>query len=273
MSAVISVFVAWMTAVLLIGVLAVVAAPRMHMPDRLLLVGRRMRAAVDGSATAMGRPATSIVVLLACWALVVIVGSLLGIAAHRLQGAVDEPALRWWQSHHLSGSWTTLWEKLTKIGSPTITQFFTYLGAAVLLALYWRLPRRWLPSVMLLLGYLATKYAQTIVKATVHRGHPPTSLGSWPSGGVSRVFVIYGLIVFFVILRFRPRERRVWFGGAVLVTVLATIQAYARIYNLEHWLTDVIGAFVFGPTLLATIIVGYLTWTGSALRPRGPLAD
>jgi PAP2 superfamily len=260
MSAVISVFVIWMAAVLLLGLVALVTVPRMHMPNRVRLLGRRMRAGADGSAGAMGRPATATVVLLACWAVVIIVGSLLGILAHRLQGAVAEPALRWWQSNHLGGPWMTFWERATNIGSPTITQAFTYAGAVVLLALYWRLPRRWLPSVMLMLGYLGTKYAQTIVKATVHRGHPPTSLGSWPSGGVSRVFVIYGLIAFFVILRFWPRDRRVWVGGATLVAVLATIQAYARLFNLEHWLTDVIGGFVFGPTMLATIIAGYLTW-------------
>jgi membrane-associated phospholipid phosphatase len=134
----------------------------------------------------------------------------------------------------------------------------------VLLALYFRLPYRWLPSVLLVLAYFATKYAQTIVKATVNRGHPPTSLGTWPSGGVSRVIVIYGLIVFFLIVRFRPRDRRLWFAGATLIAVLATIQAYARIYNLEHWITDVIGGFLFGPMLLLTMILGYLTWVGGS---------
>lgn len=260
MSAVISVFVVWLAVVLLLGLVALVTVPRLHLPNGVRLLGRRMRAGADGSADAIGRPATAIVVLLACWAVVIIAGSLLGILAHRLQGTLDEPALRWWQSHHLGGPWMTFWERATNIGSPTITQAFTYAGAVVLLALYWRLPRRWLPSVMLVLGYLGTKYAQTIVKATVHRGHPPTSLGSWPSGGVSRVFVIYGLIVFFVVLRFWPRERRVWVGGAILVGALATIQAYARLFNLEHWLTDVIGGFAFGPMMLATIIAGYLTW-------------
>jgi hypothetical protein len=271
MSAVISVFVVWMAAVLVLGLVAVVAAPRMHMPGHLVAYGRRLRGAVDGSTHAVGRPVTSIVVLLACWAVVIIASCLLGIIAHRLQGTLDEPALRWWQSHHLGGSWTTVWKRLTNIGSPTLTLWSAIIGAVVLLALYFRLPYRWLPSVLLVLAYFATKYAQTIVKATVNRGHPPTSLGTWPSGGVSRVIVIYGLIVFFLIVRFRPRDRRLWFAGATLIAVLATIQAYARIYNLEHWITDVIGGFLFGPMLLLTMILGYLTWVGSPLRPGRPL--
>lgn len=273
MSAVISVFVVWMAAVLVLGLIAVFAAPRMHMPTRLVLVGRRMRAANDGSAHAVGRPVTSVVVLLACWAVVIIASCVLGIVAHRLQGAIDEPALRWWQSHHLGGPWTTVWKRLTNIGSPTLTLRFTIVGAVVLLALYFRLPYRWLPSVLLVLAYFATKYAQTIVKATVNRGHPPTSLGTWPSGGVSRVIVIYGLIMFFLILRFPPRDRRVWLAGTTFIAVLATIQAYARIYNLEHWVTDVVGGFLFGPMLLSTMILGYLTWAGSTLRPSRPLPE
>jgi membrane-associated phospholipid phosphatase len=273
MSAVISVCVVWMAAVLLLGFLAVLTAPRVRMPRRLAHFGRHMRAAVDGSAHAAGRPVTSIIVLLACWAVVIIVGCLLGIVAHRLQGALDEPALRWWQSHHLSGAWTTAWKRLTNIGSPTLTLRFAIIGAVVLFALYFRLRYRWLPSVLLVLAYFATKYAQTIVKATVNRGHPPTSLGSWPSGGVSRVIVIYGLIVFFLILRFRPQDRRTWLVGVTLIAVLATIQAYARIYNLEHWVTDVIGGFLFGSMLLTTMILGYLTWAGSALRPRRPVPE
>jgi hypothetical protein len=271
MSAVISVFVAWMVAVLLLGGVAVFAVPRVHLAARLGLFGRRMRAAVDASANAVGRPVTSVVVMLACWALVIIASCLLGIVAHRLQGAVDEPALRWWQSHHLSGTWTTVWKRLTNIGSPTLTLSSTIIGAVVLLGLYFRLPYRWLPSVLLIAAYLATKYAQAIVKATVNRGHPPTSLGTWPSGGVSRVIVVYGLIMFFLILRFRSRDRRIWVAGVTLIAVLATIQAYARIYNLEHWITDVVGGFFFGPMLLVTMILGYLTWAGSCSRPRRPL--
>ena len=44
-----------------------------------------------------------------------------------------------------------------------------------------------------------------------------------------------------------------------LLLVLMSIQAYARINNLEHWTTDVVGGAIYGLMLLAMMIIGYLT--------------
>ena len=50
-----------------------------------------------------------------------------------------------------------------------------------------------------------------------------------------------------------PRSRRMWVAGWGLVACLVSIQAYARIYNLEHWLTDVLGGILFGTVLLVVM--------------------
>ena len=35
---------------------------------------------------------------------------------------------------------------------------------------------------------------------------------------------------------------------------MSSIEAYARIYNLEHWVTDVVGGVIFGSCGLAVMI-------------------
>ncbi len=111
----------------------------------------------------------------------------------------------------------------------------------------------------MILGYAAEKYSQMILKSVIHRGHPPTAGGSWPSGGMGRLTDVYGLVIFFVIWYFWPRTPRAWAAGVSLLLVLMSIQAYARINNLEHWTTDVVGGAIYGLMLLAMMIIGYLT--------------
>jgi hypothetical protein len=208
---------------------------------------------------AVGRGMTAAAVFLAVWSVIIIAGLILGIIAHRLQGAIDEPAFRWWQSHHLGGAWHDVWWRLTNIGKPRLTQGLAAAGAVVFAVLYRLRGVRfwWAPSVTMVVGYAAEKYSQMIIKSVVDRGHPPTSHGTWPSGGMGRVTDVYGLLIFFTILLFWRTNRRAWAAGAALLALAMSIQAYARINNLEHWLTDVIGGAVYGLMLLVGMIIGY----------------
>jgi hypothetical protein len=70
------------------------------------------------------------------------------------------------------------------------------------------------------------------------------------------VVVVYGLIVLFYLLWRRPRGIRPWTCGLAFVAFAVSVQAYARINNQEHWLTDVAGGIVFGWMLLATAVAG-----------------
>jgi hypothetical protein len=125
----------------------------------------------------------------------------------------------------------------------------------------------------MVLGYAAEKYSQMILKRVIDRGHPPTSLGTWPSGGMGRLIDVYGLIIFFLILRFRPTSPRAWAVGAGVLGVFASIQAYARINNLEHWVTDVAGGAIYGTMLLVAMIIGYFALSREpASRPAEPVA-
>jgi hypothetical protein len=55
--------------------------------------------------------------------------------------------------------------------------------------------------------------------------------------------------------------------------VFASIQAYARINNLEHWVTDVAGGAIYGTMLLVAMIIGYFALSREpASRPAEPVA-
>ncbi|HET6876612.1 MAG TPA: hypothetical protein VFH38_03705 [Jatrophihabitans sp.] len=257
MADVIVVFLVWFAVVALLCAVAIARADRWRAPRWAHSLGARLAAYGRGSVATIGRPATGIVVALAGWSVVIIAGWLLGVAAHRLQNAVDWPCFHWWQDHYLTGSWHRVWWTLTNIGSPTVTQILTVAGAVLLAALYYGKPQWWAPPIILLVSYLAEKYSQTILKLVVNRGHPPTTHGTWPSGGMGRLIDVYGLIIYFVILRFWPHSRRAWAYGGSFLALAASVQAYARLNNLEHWTTDVVGGAVYGLLLLLTFVLAH----------------
>ncbi|KRF13764.1 hypothetical protein ASG90_13060 [Nocardioides sp. Soil797] len=195
--------------------------------------------------------------LLASWAVIIIVIWILGELAHALESTVDRPLFAWFQARQVDG-WSDAWLQITNIGSPSITGWAAAVGA-IGLAILWKLRglRWWVPGVTIWLGVFAVRYAQFLTKEVVDRGHPPTTLGSWPSGGCARVIVVYGLIMFFVVLCMRNRGRWTWVTWATATAFLASVQGYARTYNLEHWFTDVVGGLIFGVLVLGMMIVAH----------------
>lgn len=254
MPAPVLVFVLWFGAVL--GVAGwLVARPPRPRPVRPGSVRARVGAVVDASVTQLGRPTTAALVYLAGAGAVLAVCWPLGLLAHALQDPVDWPVFHWSQRHHLDGAWSDLWWKLTNIGKPRITQAADA-AAAVFFAVVWARRGRswWAPLAAFGTAYALEKYGQIILQDVVHRGHPPTTFGTYPSGGCARVLVVYGLIIFMYVEWLWPRRRRAWCAGAGVLAVLWSVQAYARLNNLEHWFTDVVGGTVFGLMALAVAI-------------------
>ena len=255
--AVVVVFLAWTALVVVLGAVAVAAAPRLVTPGSLRAARSRASEAIGASIAAVGRVGTGAALALAMWSVVIILGWVLGIAAGHLEDSVDRPAFRWWRDHHLGGTWSTVWWKLTDIGAPDVT-FGLALGAALVASVLYRRPAVWwAPGATLLLAWVAERYSQVILKLVVHRGHPPTTLGTWPSGGMGRVVVVYGLIIYFLVKRFWPESSRMWATGWTVLALCASVEAYARLNNLEHWTTDVIGGALYGLLLLTMMIITY----------------
>lgn len=261
MDAVIVVCVVWFAVVLAMGAYAIAVAPRVRAPGWLRALRGRVGGAMDGSSESIGRYGTGVVLALAMWSVVIIAGWWLGLLAHKLQNAIDWPAFHWWQNRHLGGSWSSFWWTLTDIGAPRVTQGMALGGAILVAILYAKRPMWWVASLTMIIGYLAEKYSQIILKTVVHRGHPPTTHGTWPSGGMGRLIVVFGLLFFFVVKRFWPDRPRAWAAAWTLLALCASAQAYARLNNLEHWTTDVAGGAIFGLLLLAMMLLAYTAAT------------
>jgi membrane-associated phospholipid phosphatase len=220
---------------------------------------------------------TAVVGSVAVLALMVPVGEL----AHRLQRPVDEPAFRWAVRHldqsrlcvsfgrstqyprcavpghdpsvplHLvqRGWWARINQFATGTGNTSQIRVFMVV-AAIGLTFVWRRKAWWLPAVVLAATYTVEYFGQDLVKAIVDRGHPPTTLGSFPSGGAARLVVMYGIALLLLVLGLPIRSRQT---RVVLLVALAFggwVEGFTRVTLLKHWLTDVPAGLLFGGLLL-----------------------
>lgn len=256
------------------GLLLLVSMPKLAQRSGVRAFTARVRATLDASIDQLGMALTAVVVACAGWAVTLIVGLPIGGLAHALEPWIDKPVFRWIAARQVDG-WSDIWREITKMGNSSITRPLAVV-AGVVIAVLWatRGMRWWVPLVAFPLGYAMEAYGQVMLKFTVHRGHPPTDRGTYPSGGCARVIVVYGLIFVLLLLWWhRPVSMRAW-AGAISLTLLATsIEGYARIYNQEHWFTDVIGGIVFGfLTLGATVACVFVLTRDRPRRHRDPVA-
>ncbi len=126
---------------------------------------------------------------------------------------------------------------------------------------------------VLLIGsvLVVERFQQTALGALVDRGHPPTTLGTYPSGGCARLISIYGVILLITVsyLRAGPRTRAVAWG---VLAAFAFVEGYTRWYLSKHWITDVYGGWIYGYLLLAVLV--YAGWSLLAeTGGREPSAD
>jgi len=229
-------------------------------------VAASARAAVGGLVATLGRPAAALAVLLASTAAVVAVFWPLGILCHRLEDAVDFPVWSWVTDRRDPSFEDVNWF-YTALGDRYPLKWVTVV-AAVVFAVLWR-RRFWVPLVGIPLAFVVEQYTQAVVSGMVDRGHPPTGLGSYPSGGVARIDMTIGAVALFVALTWRlSRGGRV--ALATVVLTLAAAEAYSRIYVQKHWLTDVLAGYLFGPALFLGYAAAIVTLIGIADLPDTP---
>jgi membrane-associated phospholipid phosphatase len=190
----------------------------------------------------------------------------LGRLALRLEDAWDRPVFEWFSDHRAGAGWNRLNEILTQMGNrPPI---YVAAVAAALVLVVFAPRRRWAPPALVIMAVLIEQFVRVGLLRVVDRGHPPTSEGTWPSGGVGRTIAIYGFIVFLLFWCARRRGLRFATGPAgtgrqvgraavaagAIIAVMATVEGYTRIYLQMHWITDVLGGYVFGCLLLAVFV-------------------
>jgi membrane-associated phospholipid phosphatase len=190
-----------------------------------------------------------------------------GFLAKVLESPLDKPALAFALNHVQPASkLTSLNNKLTVFGNNGQIQLIC-LVAVILLAFAWR-RNWWVPVALVVAVFYLERYSQRSLAKIVHRGHPPTSLGTFPSGGVGRILSVYGLLLILAITLI-PALSRAWRVGLFTgLALAAVIEAYTRWYLAKHWLTDAVGAIVFGYLLLAVAA----TATAALASKFGPVA-
>jgi hypothetical protein len=183
----------------------------------------------------------------------------LGRLAHYLQPHVDVPVFTWFEQRPATGAWGSLQGLLTQMGDRPEIKVVAVL-AAVVLAVVWR-RRWWVPVLVIVAAFVVEKYVAAGLGKVVLRGHPPTSHGTYPSGGCARLVSMYGTIIYLAIRTWRPPT---WVRGLLwtLLAEAAWMEGYARTSRLQHWFTDVVGGWVVGALLLATFVLTASTLGG-----------
>jgi membrane-associated phospholipid phosphatase len=166
--------------------------------------------------------------------------------------AIDKPIFTWTLTHRVP-VWAHVMARSTKIGD-VWTTWGACAAAAVCLAVVGR-RHRWVPPVAFGAAIIVDHYLKIAIGHTFHRIGPPTSPhGSFPSGGVDRIILFYGLIAYLLWREFSGQRRAaIWAGTAV--AALAFNEAYSRGYLTLHWFTDILSGLVYGTLLLALLVV------------------
>jgi membrane-associated phospholipid phosphatase len=204
----------------------------------------------------LGRYGGAVAVLLAGAAAAVIICWPVGRFARRYKPNIDAPLLRWTRKHvRYHGTWHHINEILTHMGNRGIIKIIA-LAAAVIFAALWVRRGFWIPVLIFAASLGFEKFAQSALAKVVARQPTPLTpdLGTYPSGGCARLVVIYGMIVWMILLTWPSIGRRWRIAGFTLVGVLAWLEGYSRIYLIKHWGLDVVGGWLFGTLLLLALI-------------------
>ncbi|MBQ1021073.1 phosphatase PAP2 family protein [Micromonospora sp. D93] len=229
----------------------------------------RLRVAVAGLTEAFGQLGAALVVLLAGCAAVVTICWPLGELLSKLEPTLDNSVFEYVHARRVE-TWADINSFITAIGDRYPLKWVTVV-AAIGFAIAWRRRRWWIPLVAMPLQFVVEQYTQQILALTVNRGHPPTDLGTYPSGGCARVMLTFGTIAMLAGLTWNiPRRGRI--AIATALTVLVSVEGYTRIYAERHWFTDVIGGWIFAILLLGVMVLTVLV-AENRVRPPVRSAD
>jgi len=166
---------------------------------------------------------------------------------------VDTPA-RLFSLHHENPALTAGAERVSPAGSAWVAG-----SVAAVVALGWWLRTR-NPRAPIALGtaFFGAAVVTLAVKYGVHRSpasHPTPrfSPGSFPSGHTLFALAVYGTIAV-LIVDGKGRRRPLRAAAALAFVGVTLAVACGRVYLLDHYLSDVVGALVLGAALIGASV-------------------
>lgn len=161
---------------------------------------------------------------------------------------VDERGFRWFlERFDPSSTWTDLNDRFTLIGDPPLVEaavIVVALGGAV--AFVRAGLRAWTVPVAAVLAYVLQRVGQEITAELVGDAPArPPDLGTYPSGGVSRLLAVWGVgaVVVWLASGRRPAVGR---ALSTFICVVTFVEAYTRVVLLKHWPSDLLGGLILG---------------------------
>jgi membrane-associated phospholipid phosphatase len=184
--------------------------------------------------------------------------------------AVDHPAARFVASHR-TAELTALMRAVSLIGGPAGMTVLA-LAAGLLLGVVWRW---WAPPAVLTITAVGIIGLTIAFKAALGRARPPLAQAvaaadgyGFPSGHAAAAAAVCGAAAWLCSMRMRswPARIAVWAAAAMV----AALVGISRVYLGVHWVSDVIGGWIFGILWMAVVVTG---WASFGRTTRGKMTD
>jgi membrane-associated phospholipid phosphatase len=218
--------------------------------------------------TALGLAAGAVVI----WIALTVAGLILTHVLNKGTFHREDLGVDVWFAHHRSSGWNSVMLFGTDLAR---TQTVIAVAAAAALFLRWRL-KRWHESVIVIAAVAGEVLIFLAVTATVPQRRPPVprlqaapTTSSYPSGHTAAAIALYGCLgVLLLVCVSRPGLR--WLA-AVLFCIPVYV-AISRLYEGEHYPSDVIAGALLGGLWLAWVlrVLPPLRAAPAAQRQPGP---
>src|SRR3990167_2890294 len=150
--------------------------------------------------------------------------------------------------------WDTIFITITLIGMPK-----TIMLISVFITAGFALKKQWRTAIHFFAGLIIAVGATEIFKKLSHSPRPRgfefvATSSSFPSGHTTLSFVVFGLLAFFIAQIISKNTRWIVYTAASLLILSV---AFSRVYLGAHWVSDIVGSFLLGFSIVLCCIVAY----------------